>query len=80
MLNNPYKPREVIERNKALSDYNNLSNDLTIKGSQAPGAIKGSSTGNKRLAAEKIKDRLEIKALEMQTDDSYFYSLLEDSF
>ena len=72
---NNHVPTGEVDRIKAASDAKNNTDKLT----QSLTDI-GSSHGRAAKKVRDRKDRLEIKALEMQTDDSYFYSLLEDSF
>jgi len=72
---NNYIPSSHIDKVKALSDAKNQGDNLTHSN-------KGldSSHGQARQKREAIQDKLNIKALETQTEKDYFYSLLEDSF
>lgn len=66
------------------SNSDTLSNCLEIINSASANTKKNthrpSSHGQARQKREAIQDRLNIKALETQTESDYFYSLIEDSF
>ncbi len=66
-------PTELMEQRKITSDRKNNTNALTHANSGLD-----SSHGKARQKREAIQDKLDIKALETQTDDDYFYSLIEE--
>jgi len=70
-----YRSEELMNSRYKASEAKNQGDNLTH-------ANKGldSSHGQARQKREAIQDRLNIKALETQTEKDYFYSLIEDSF
>ena len=74
---NNYIPSSHIDKVKALSDAKDESTDeLTQSGV----SVINSSHGRCARLVRDRKDSLEIKALKTQTNEDYFYSLLEGSF
>jgi hypothetical protein len=70
---NRHIPSGHIDKLKAESDRKSNTSDLTQSNSGL-----SSSHGEARQKREAIADKLEIKALETQTEKDYFYSLLEE--
>lgn len=67
--------KEEIERRKTTSDFKNDTDNLTFADSK-----NRSSHGEAAREVRDRKDRLEIKALEVQTEYDYYNELLKDGF